>query len=230
MARTLTPEETQQEYVAAMGAELGSVFFRLYNEFAWLHLRWHQFRVLFGTKPERVRLLNAAAGLLFRLVQDSRWEDTLLHISRITDKVDTGGRPNLTIRLLPGLVTDSTLAAALQESVSDAVTKTEFARDWRNRRIAHADLALAMKEGAKPLAQASRQDVEGALAAVGNVLNQLESYYKHGTVYFKPFGDPGDAESLLYVIRDGLEAETARRERVQTGRALESDLGPPRAV
>lgn len=213
-----------------MGPEMGPVFYELYNEFAWLHLRWHQFTILFGTKPERIELVNAAAGLFFRLVQDSFWEDTLLHISRITDRPDTGGKLNLTIRHLPTLVTDQALGAELAVLVDDAVAKTEFARDWRNRRIAHSDLALAVKERARALAPASQRDVNVALEAIANVLNRLEQHYRKSTIHFEPLGDPGDAGSLLYVIRDGLEAEEARRRRLRDGRPLDDDLQPPRAV
>jgi AbiU2 len=84
-------------------------------------------------------------------VQDSLWEDTLLHLSRITDRPETGGRENLTIQRLPGLVTDTALATELRTLVEQAVTRSAFARKWRNRRIAHSDLALAIKEGAMPL-------------------------------------------------------------------------------
>lgn len=230
MARITTGDEARQEYLTLMGQELGLLFYELYNEFAWLHLRWHQYRILFGTRAERIDLLNAAAGLFFRVVQDSLWDETLLHICRITDKSIIAGHETLTIRVLPSLVTDPALVVELKVLVADALTKSKFARDWRNRRIAHASLALAVRQGAKPLAAASRHDVEVALDAIGEVLNRVERHYKNSTIHFDAIGDPHDAESLLYVIRDGLESEEARRSRLEEGTPSEDDLQPPREL
>jgi hypothetical protein len=46
----------------------------------------------------------------------------------------------------------ATIKESVRRLVSDAVRKTEFARDWRDRRIAHRDLELALREGANPVA------------------------------------------------------------------------------
>ena len=223
MARPLTADEVKAEYVAVMGPELGAVFYALYNELSWLHIRWRQYVQLFGEKPSRVDLLNGAAGLFFRVVQDGLWEDTLLHLSRITDRPETAGRQNLTIQRLPALLTDSVLATEVQALVDKAVSRSAFARDWRNRRIAHSDLALAIKEGAQPLAAGSRKTVVEALEAIGGVLDRLEQHFRN-TVFFEGFGHAGDAEALLYVIRDGIEAKHARRKRLQDGKPGPGDF------
>jgi hypothetical protein len=157
-----------------MGKELGTVFYALYNEFCWLRLRWRQHVELFGTSPERVDLLNDVANLFFRFVQDSFWDDTLLHISRMTDSPTTSGRKNLTIQRLPSLIADKALAADIANLVSDAVSLAAFARDWRNRAIAHSDLQLAVEEGATPLTPASRRHVALAMQAIDRVLNRSD--------------------------------------------------------
>jgi hypothetical protein len=224
VARTLTTDEIKAEYVTVMGPELGAVFYALYNELSWLHIRWRQYVQLFGEKPSRVDLLNRAAGLFFRVVQDGVWEDALLHLSRITDRPETGGRQNLTIQRLPALLTDSVLATEVQTLVDKAVTRSAFARDWRNRHIAHSDLALAIREGAKPLAAGSRKSVVEALDAIDAVLNRLEQQFRQSTIFFQGFDHPGDAEALLYIIRDGLEADDARRKRLQDGKPAAGDF------
>lgn len=221
MGRSLTAEETKAQYVSVMGSELGPVFYALYNELVWLHLRWRQYVTLFGTKPTRIELLNRAAGLFFRVVQDSLFEDTLLHLSRMTDKAVIRGRPNLTVQRLPALVTDQDLAAEVRSLVDDAVEKAGFARDWRNRHIAHSDLALAIQEGAKPLAAASRRAVNEAIKALDVVLNRLEEHFLYNTILFEGFSQPGDGECLLYVVRDGLEVEESRQKRLQQGQPAE---------
>jgi len=94
----------QKEHLDALGPDLGHVYHALYNECAWLHIKWHQYLVLYGTKPERIDLLNRSAGLFFRIVQDTLWEDTLLHLARLTDRPTSMGKNNLSVQRLPSLI------------------------------------------------------------------------------------------------------------------------------
>ncbi len=209
-----------------MGPELGPVFHALYYELSILHIRWNQYVELFGTKPERIELLNDTAGHFFRVVQDNLWEGTLLHLSRITDRPNSAGRPNLTIQRLPELLSGQSLTGLSEEVqtlVDEAVSKTSFARDWRNRHIAHTDLARALETDTTPLAPASRACVKESLRAIDAILNRLEHHFKKITVRYEGFGSSGDAKSLLYVLRDGLEAEKRRHERLRDGRPLGDD-------
>jgi hypothetical protein len=230
MQRPKTPNKTCDEYIALMGEQLGSEFYALFNETMWLIQRWNQYQILFATKPERVKLANDAAGLFFRLVQDSFFENTLLQLSRITDSPETGKKSNLTLRRLPSLMPDETAQRAVSELVEDAHRKTEFARDWRNRRIAHSDLTLVMNEGAEPLAPASCDDVNSALSTFGIVLNSVLKYFADSEILFEGFSAAGGAEALLYVMRDGIEAEKSRRQRLHDGEYSDADLGPRRAI
>ena len=75
-----------------MGPRLGPVYNALWNEVAWLHAKLHEYKQLYGEKPARLELLNRAAGLFFRIVQDTLWEDTLLYLARLTDPPRSAGR------------------------------------------------------------------------------------------------------------------------------------------
>ena len=70
MATTQSADEAKQAYVASMGESLGSIFHALWQEVAWLHFKWREYVVLFGTKQSRVALLNRAAPSFFRIVED----------------------------------------------------------------------------------------------------------------------------------------------------------------
>jgi hypothetical protein len=61
MATSRTPDEMLQDYTAAMGPKLGPVFHRLYNDNAWLHMKWNEFLKLFVKSPAQMRDLNTAA-------------------------------------------------------------------------------------------------------------------------------------------------------------------------
>jgi len=227
MSEDMTAEQVEEQYIAAMGPDLGRLFYRFWNECEELHWKWGEYVTLFGTKPERIDLLNAAAGSFFVLVQDSLWKDILLHIARLTDPPKSAGKDNLTLQRLPPIV-DETIRACVEKLLQTFLAKCELARDWRNRRIAHRDLHLAQKDGAKPLKTASRQEVREALDSIAALLNLVQSHYcRSSTTRYGFIRPPGNAEKLLYVLRDGLEADARRRERLKSGNREPEDVKRP---
>jgi protein-tyrosine-phosphatase len=226
MSKELTAEEVKQEYIAAMGPELGNVFYELRNECLVLHWKWEEYVALFGTSSQRVKLLNEAAGAFFWVVQDSLWRDVLLSIARLTDPTNSGkGKDNLTLQKLRGLVAPA-VQPKVEKLIAECLARTEFARDWRNRHIAHSDLALALDDkNARPLIAASRQSVKEALAPFVKLLNAVEVHYTNAEAMYEP-RPHGNAESLLYVMRDGLKAEEDRYKRMKSGDYGPDDFGP----
>ena len=177
-----------------------------------------------------MELLNEAAPAFTRIVQDSLWEGVILHIARLTDPPKSVGKRNLSIRALEEAVTDSEVKEKVSEAVAEALAASEFCRDWRNRHLAHRDLNLALKLGAKPLKAASRQKVTEALASLSNVLNVVSLKYVESTTLFdidlRVGRSPGGAMSLLYFIDMGVEAEGRRRERLKNGHFDANDYRP----
>jgi hypothetical protein len=56
MSRHLTADEVRQQYITAMGQDLGAEFYGLYNEVAWLHVRRREYVVLVSAhrdQPDR---------------------------------------------------------------------------------------------------------------------------------------------------------------------------------
>lgn len=210
-----TAEEMKAENIRLMGVELGTIYAALWQEVAWVYGKWSDFVVLFGTKESRIDLLNAAAPAFCRLVQDSIWENVLLHIARLTDAQATGKKQNLTIQRLPILIERITSRQNVEIKIQAALANCAFARDWRNRRIAHSDLELKVSDNALPLEFASRQCVNQALASLSDVLNAIAAEYLDTTSFFDTLN--GDALSFLYVIDDGLRADKQRQERLRNG-------------
>jgi AbiU2 len=155
-----TAEDAKKANIEKMGELLGTLFSGLWQDVATRYFYWKEYVTLFGTKPERIALLNRAAPFIFRTIQDELWESTLLSLARLTDPSNSQGNPdrsNLTIQALPALIVDAKLKAEVEKLVAEAVKLTEFCRDWRNRRIAHRDLKLALGDSTKPLANGSRR-------------------------------------------------------------------------
>lgn len=133
------------------------------------------------------------------------------------------------MRALPALIEETGLRNETGLLVTKAQATTAFAVDWRNRHIAHRDLRLALEEPLIELAPASRLQVRQALEALVRVLNKVEGHFLGGETAYDIGGDPGDAVSMLYLLRGGVEAEAARRARMSKGEPLESDF-PRRAI
>jgi AbiU2 len=208
MGADVSAEEARAESVANMGESLGNIRYELYHQVALLHIRWKEYRALFATSPEIIDLLNGTAPAFFHDIERRMWEDTILHVCRVTDKLKPGGKEALTIRRLPNLVSDPKTNKQLNDLVAIAISKTDFARDWRNRRLAHTDLVHALNPSVQPLATSSRQHVEEALAAIRNVLNCVDFHYFESTVGYEYSIEPlGGAASLLAVLRLGRDAQ-----------------------
>lgn len=213
-----TDDHFEEPRPPVLNGELGELYRALWQEVAGLHVRWAHFVGLFGTSEERIALLNASASSIFRTVQDALWEALLLHLARLTDPPETARKPNLTIRRLVGAVANTPIEEAVRVHTDAALSACEFARDWRNRRLAHRDLDLATGKEAEPLAPTSRQAVKLALGALSRLLNLISQHHLNYTTRFE-YGLE-DAEVLVGVLRDGLSFRADRLARLKT-------LAPP---
>ena len=225
MAEEQSAEQVREKHLRDMGPDLGPVYHELWNEVTWLHAKWNQYRQLFGHSLQRVELLNKVAGHFFRIVQDALWDDVILHLARLTDPLKSGGKANLSLRRLPKLISDATLKKEVGSLIEVALSTSLFVRDLRNRKLAHIDLALALKTGVEPIPGVSRDKVEAALSAVRVVLNKLEAYYWESETAYEHFiSMGGEGDTLIYFMRAGLRAEDSRRERLRQGRPVPEDF------
>lgn len=221
-----TAEQALAENIRTMGKDLGELYSALWQEVAWVHSKWAEYVQLFGVKESRIDLLNRAAPRFARLLQDSLWEDVLLHIARLTDPPKSMGKSNLSIQALAPHVSDPTVRGEIEKLVSEAVARSDFCRDVRNRHLAHRDLLLALARGAEPLKAGSRSSVRAVLQTLSSTLNALAKYYLDSTTMFDFETGAGGSLSLLYVIDDGIRADDQRRARLKDGKVRPEDYRP----
>jgi hypothetical protein len=221
---TRTAEEARAHNVSVMGKAVGDVYSALWQELALINRNWNEYVALYGTKPSRVELLNRAAPSFFRVVQDALWEQTVLHIARLTDPAVSFGKPNLSIQRLLAVIDRDDIKATVAPKVEVALTAAVFARDWRNRRIAHRDLAVALYTNAQPIAPASRAMVREAIDRLADVLNAVSLKYMDSESAFDGTWYPGGAVSLLHIVNDGLETRHQRNDRIKRGEASVEDF------
>jgi hypothetical protein len=219
-----TAQEAKGKNIDKMGQALGSQFSELWQGIVQVHMVWSEYVELYGTKPDRVEMLNASASNFFYMVQQVLWEATMLGICRLTDRSEVAGKSNLTIQNLYSLIDDPKLKGQILRLVDAAISQSEFCRDWRNRYIAHRDLDVALGSTATPLAAGTIKDTTSAIKALADVLNAIEAHYMDSETAYD-FAKPlNGALTLLYVLDDGLTRKREREERIQQGKILDSDL------
>lgn len=164
-------ELVKEQYQKLLGGEFGEVFYELYAAWLLALARYDEFNRLFGSR-KHVEHLNAIGGGFFGDVQYIFWDDLILRLCRLTDPVSTGKNRNLTIQIVPDLC-DTNLKAEIQGGVERAVEAAGFARDHRNRRIAHEDYDLALRQHTEPLPAASLEKAKMALDRIHAVLDAV---------------------------------------------------------
>jgi hypothetical protein len=220
--------EVRSRHVEAMGPELGGLYHALWQEVAWLHMKWLDYRALFASSRGRVDLFNRTAPSFFGHLEGVLWEDILLHLSRLTDTPASRGKANLTLTRLPDAIDVPALQAKVALLVEQTVADAAFARDWRNRRLAHRELKIGTGEAARPLAPASRERLEKALKAIRDAMNAVELHYRDSTVMYEGVIQArGGVDALVSVLEvaDGVE----RDQRLAIRRALRTSSGTPEA-
>jgi hypothetical protein len=225
-SRYQTAEESKQSHMQQMGPELGAQFSELWQRVVKVHVYWGEFIEMFGSKPERLEIMNGSAPAFFHMVQGELGDSILLQLSRITDKTEIGKRKNLTIRNLPGLMADESARTEVQDLVDVAVEKTESCRAHRNKLIAHDDLLIALQdEKAEPVSAPTKREIDEALRAIAAVMQAVNLHLCGSDMIFDT-GNPrvhGFVE-LLYVMRAGLKAGEEREERLRAGKYTADDL------
>jgi AbiU2 len=212
--RTDAEKERLERYTSAMGDELGLTYAELTRNLIDLRIVWQQYRQLFGADRETINLLNRTSGLFFQVVERELWDMVLIAITRITDPASSGRkdpRKNLTLRSLPELISDETLRESVTQDLVMARSSSEDARQHRNRRIAHQDETyVRTRHEADALPPISRQNIEDAIHALGEVLNNIRRHYMNSEMDYSDFVAIDGAETLLQKLRRLEELEEQR--------------------
>ena len=214
-----TAPELEAKFKDKMGDALGSLFSYRWGDFIMLHRTWNEYVEMFGADQRRFDLMNDAAPGFFLLVRDAMWHETLLHICRFVD-TSRGSGSRVSLPSIP--IVEPSLRDELRPLLDEVRQRTAFAKEWRDRKLAHTDEDVAIEK--KPLAHASREAVKKAIESIDRVMHAVERRYFGSGTLFSESSPVGGAENLLYVIRDGLRAEDQRLERIRSGIPLPGDL------
>lgn len=199
----MQPNDSNQDrvnYIHAMGCDLGNLCYEVRHEVESLQYRWYQAQVLFQRGSDRIDLLNTVASNFFGLVRALLFEDAMLHLCRLTDPPKTFGHENLTLMRLAELIPDQSLRERVKTEADGISKKCQFARGWRNQRLAHMSLH------ASPLPEVTVKNVEDALQAMREFLDSVERHYGVPPVPFVAY-DPSSAGSLIDYLEEAVRAK-----------------------
>ena len=161
--------DVRQEHMNLLGEEFGKVYHAVWTEWCSALMRYEEIRALFGTQ-EACDVLNRVAPRFFGDVQKLFWNDLILHVTRLTDK----NRRSLRVQSLERFLKDEpTLLKRVRAHREAAVRAAAPVADWRNRRIAHRDRALAVDQTAEPLAKVDLDACKQVLDDIHAVLNAV---------------------------------------------------------
>lgn len=220
MPESLNPDQVRDKYVAIMGKEFGEAFCDLFNHVASLDAKWNDYVAMFGDK-DAVDTLNKTAPSLFHDLQIILHESILLHICRVTERSQTAGQDNLTVRriesYLPSNV-DISFAVSLANAISDAIAQSEFARTWRNKKLAHTNLSVAAGGVAVIFPPAGKAEIESAIQSICEVINKVEKHYLNAQIGWGMLDDPplGVTQMLCY-LKLGRDTQTANDKKQRGG-------------
>ncbi len=226
----MTAQQVKAEHVRVLGAEMGSIYNRLWNEIVQVRWEWTEYVTLFAQPQDRIDVLNDAAGAFFFLVQHALEQHVISSIANLTDRPETGRsppQPNLTVLRLPALAraVDPRFGDEVEMVVGAGSTSWKPIRDWRHKQLAHLDLDVALDRRVTPLPTVGKREVDAALSALCDVLAAVDRRCSPGTdVRYDIVGRYGGADAILDVLHRAKQAIDGRMERLRTGRALREDL------
>lgn len=198
----------------SLPATIEKVFEELRNEIHWVHAKWMIYRELFDHSDERIDLLNECASAFFYFIEQTLFGDVLLSIAKITDPARTGKRENLTLYQLQEQIEtfgEEQFSSQLRKLLADLNTKSVDIRAYRNKSLAHFDLATAMRSAEKELS-ISRQMVEDALSLVREYMNTIQTHYSRSEAGYQYFILQTGSEALVTMLKFGLRYDQLVRD------------------
>ena len=165
-------DELKRDHQEKLGEKFGTIFYGVSDDWVNGLVRLYEYRALFGD-PANIEFINTFSGPFMRDVQQLFWRDLLLHITRLTDPGESGGKGNITVRRLQDFCDDPALRARVESFAATAVKNAELARAWRDKRISHSDLNLAIDPDAESLAPTTLASVQSVLDAVHAALDAI---------------------------------------------------------
>ena len=144
------------------------IYAALFKEVCHLHREWGVFRHLYVSGQDVVDLLNDAGGDFIGIIQTLLAHDIVFTIARLTDPKQTVGRDNLCLEQLIHSIDGSQygpLRQNIEQIYSQSKSNFVFAKTYRNKLLAHYDLATKLAHLPEPPIPTTT-DIEAGLEGI----------------------------------------------------------------
>ena len=198
-------EEVEADYVSQFGDKDGRSLHRVTNRVSQLCVEWRVFLYFFGSRKERVDVLNTASGSTARILQNALWDNALLKIRRLTDPHKTRTNKNLSLDFLRDLALRAS-GVDLSEEYHDMQSMTKPARDYATKCLAHSDWEHALGDKQTSV---HRGETTQAIRAMIGFTATFHERVRNVTYRLMPITALPDEQDFLLRLHLGNQADEA---------------------
>lgn len=191
-----TPEEIEKEYLESYPSDSGKLAYYLSNEITFLHLKWKEYREIYGNDPAIIEMINEVAGYFFWMHERTLRHDVFFTIARILDPAYSGrgtSKPNATLdKLISELEphTDSGIIKTWKSELEQLKSESKTLLDIRNKILSHNDFETHVTHSPEILSGISRQQVEELLELIRDLFNKINLQFRNSEVGFNYIFNP----------------------------------------
>ena len=188
----------------------------LTNDYVWLRTQFSLFKSLFGTKKERIDLMNDASPVFFAQIQKALLATVITGVFRVAGSQVSGrgknARKNLVLFSLLDLETYGDWPGRDKYETDTIKVKhaLEPLKEMRNQSIAHRDLEIARNE--RVAKNPKFAEIHKAIEAMGAAIQVAQAEIRNTTYVLEPIGPVEDELHVLDLIRIGIEISEKENE------------------
>jgi len=160
-------------------SDINRIYMALFQEICRVHRNWGAFRHLFVSGQQVVDLINDAAGDFVYIIQTLLAHDIVFTIARLTDPKQSAGQQNLCLEQLIHSI-DCSQHSQLRENIELIYFQSKrsfvFAKTYRNKLLAHYDLATKLSDIPEPPIPTTT-DIEAGFQGIRDVMNAVPQYF-----------------------------------------------------
>jgi hypothetical protein len=175
--RMSTSQELEESAIRILGANLGLAYHHMYSEIAFLKIKWSEYKKIYLVSNDQVKFLNDYAPFYFSMNQKIMINDILLHIAKLTDKEETFGHKNLSIRNLESLLPVDKHKNEISNGIEKAMQESVFLKDWRKKYLAHYDFYVMTNQNNNILNEISLDEIEKAINSLWDIIISISYLY-----------------------------------------------------
>lgn len=180
----------------------------LYEEVLWLHVKWKILTQLHPYDNEQAELLNQTAFMFFFVTRKVLLNDILVSIGRLLDPAKDRNFENASFdQLVTWLEVNNypELSTCLGKKLFDIKCKAEHLKAFRNKKIAHLDLYLAIEDEAKTviMPRVQKEEIDIIIKSVQDFMNTFVQHFDNYEVRFQDTTIDGDGKALIAAIERG---------------------------